>query len=379
MSKFRFVAPCHFGLEKTLSFEIKKAGGEDIAVTDGRVCFSGDEAVCARANIFSRTAERISIILGEFRAETFDELFEGIKKLPLSDYIGRNDAFPNNGHSLNSKLTSVPACQKIVKKAMAVNLGKAYGVNVLPEDGAERKIRFSLMKNMFTLTLDTSGAGLHKRGYRRESNAAPIRETLAAGIVDIARVHAGDTVVDPFCGSGTILIESAMKALGIAPGLNRHFSGENLPFIPKSVWKEAREEARSLIKTDADFTGIGSDIDESCVELTMQNAKIAGVERYIHVEKRDIRDLVLSENPVKIITNPPYGERMLELSEARELYGIMGSRILPLGENSLYVITPDEEFESVFGLKSTKNRKLYNGMMKARLYIYRSPLKTSFE
>lgn len=370
MSKFRFVAPCHFGLEKTLSFEIKKAGGEDIAVTDGRVCFSGDEAVCARANILSRTAERINIILGEFRAETFDELFEGIKKLPLSDYIGRNDAFPNNGHSLNSKLTSVPACQKIVKKAMAVNLGKAYGLNVLPEDGAERKIRFSLMKNMFTLTLDTSGAGLHKRGYRRESNAAPIRETLAAGIVDIARVRAGDTVVDPFCGSGTMLIESAMKALGIAPGLNRHFSGENLPFIPKNVWREAREEARSLIRTDADFLGMGFDIDENCVELTKQNAKIAGVEKCIRAEKRDIRDFTVPKIPVKIITNPPYGERMLELSQARELYGIMGSRLIPLGENSLYVITPDEEFESVFGLKAAKNRKLYNGMMKARLYIY---------
>ena len=370
MSKFRFAAPCHFGLEKTLSFEIKKAGGEDITVTDGRVCFSGDAAVCARANILSRTAERINIVLGEFRAETFDELFEGIKKLPLSDFIGKNDAFPNNGHSLNSKLTSIPACQKIVKKAMSVNLGKAYGLNVLPENGAVRKIRFTIMKNIFTLTLDTSGDGLHKRGYRKESNAAPIRETLAAGLVDLARVRAGDTVVDPFCGSGTILIESAMKALNIAPGLNRHFSGENFPFLPKSVWNNAREEARSLIKTDADFSGIGFDIDESCVELTRQNARLAGVDKYITVKKRDIRDFSFPETPVKIITNPPYGERMLELSDARELYRIMGERLRPLGENQLYVITPDEEFESIFGEKSNKNRKLYNGMMKARLYIY---------
>lgn len=370
MSKFRFAAPCHFGLEKTLSFEVKRAGGEDVSVTDGRVCFSGGAEVCAKANILSRTAERINIVLGEFRAETFDELFEEIKKLPLSDFIGRNDAFPNNGHSLNSKLTSVPAVQKIVKKAMAVNLGKAYGLNVLPETGAERKIRFSLIKNMFTLALDTSGAGLHKRGYRKDSNAAPIRETLAAGIVDLAKVRAGDTVIDPFCGSGTILIESAMKALDIAPGLNRHFSGEHFPFLPQSVWKNAREEARSLIKKDADFHAIGFDVDEECVKLTLQNAKIAGADKFISVEKRDIRDFVLPEAAVKIITNPPYGERMLELSEARELYKIMSSRILPLGESRLFVITPDEEFEDIFGQKSEKNRKLYNGMMKARLYIY---------
>ncbi len=370
MSKFRFSAPCHFGLEKTLSFEIKKAGGEDITVTDGRVCFSGDEAVCARANILSRTAERINIVLGEFRAETYDDIFAGIEKLPLSDFIGKNDAFPNNGHSLNSKLTSIPACQKRVKLAMARNLGKAYGLDRMPENGAERKIRFSIMKNIFTLTLDTSGEGLHKRGYRRESNAAPIRETLAAGIVDLARVRAGDTVLDPFCGSGTILIESAMKALNIAPGLNRHFSGENFPFLPKKVWENAREEARSLIKTDADFSGIGFDIDENCVELTRQNAKLVGVDKFITVKKRDIRDFSFPETPAKIITNPPYGERMLELSDARELYKIMGERLRPLGENQLYVITPDEEFEGIFGEKSDKNRKLYNGMMKARLYIY---------
>ncbi len=370
MSKLRFCAPCHFGTEKTLSFEIKKSGGEDISVTDGRVCFSGDAEVCAKANILSRTAERVYIILGEFHAETFDELFEGIKKLPLSDFIGKNDAFPNNGHSLGSKLTSVPACQKIIKKAMSVNLGKAYGLNVMPESGAERKIRFSLMKNEFTLMLDTSGNGLHKRGYRRESNAAPIRETLAAGIVDIARVRSGDTVCDPFCGSGTILIESAMKALNIAPGLNRRFSGEYFPFFPKSVWKNAREEARSLIKTNADFYAEGSDIDEECVKLTLENAKLAGVEKYVTARKADIREFKLPENPVKIITNPPYGERMLELSEARELYRIMGERFSPIGENKLYVITPDEEFESCFGLKSVKNRKLYNGMIKARLYMY---------
>lgn len=367
---YNYVAPCHFGLEKTLTFEIGKTGASDIRAENGRVFFSGGAEVCAKANVFLRTAERVCVVLGRFKAATFDELFEGIRKLPLSEFIGRSDQFPNSGHSLNSKLSSVPAIQKIVKKAMAVNLGKAYGVSVLPESGALCQIRFSLMKDEFTLMLDTSGTGLHKRGYRRESNAAPIRETLAAGIVDIARVRAGDIVCDPFCGSGTLLIESAMKALDIAPGLNRHFSGENMRFLPGKVWAEAREEARSLIKKDAEFRAVGFDIDKECVDLTLANAEKAGVGGYITAQRRDIREFTFPGKNVKTITNPPYGERMLEVSEARELYGIMGEKMLPLNENQLYVITPDEEFESIFGAKADKNRKLYNGMMMCRLYSY---------
>lgn len=367
---YNYVAPCHFGLEKTLSFEIKKIGAENVRAENGRVFFSGSAEVCAKANVFLRTAERVSVVLGQFRATTFDELFEGIRKLPLSEYIGKNDSFPNNGHSLNSKLSSVPAVQKIVKKAMAVNLGKAYGVNVLSESGAECRIRFSLMKDEFTLMLDTSGQGLHKRGYRRESNAAPIRETLAAGIVDIARVRENDVICDPFCGSGTLLIESAMKALDIAPGLKRHFAGEHMKFLPESVWTAAREEARSLIKKESGFRAVGYDVDGECVELAMSNAKIAGVDGHITVERRDIRDFAYPDSSVKILTNPPYGERMLEISEAREIYKLMGERLLPLNGNQLYAITPDEEFEDIFGAKADKNRKLYNGMMMCRLYSY---------
>lgn len=367
---YNFAAPCHFGLEKTLTFEIKKIGAENVRAENGRVFFSGGADICAKANVFLRTAERVCVVLGQFKAMTFDELFEGIRKLPLSEFIGKTDSFPNSGHSLNSKLSSVPAIQKIVKKAMAVNLGKAYGVNVLPESGAECRIRFTLMKDEFTLMLDTSGQGLHKRGYRRDSNAAPIRETLAAGIVDIARVRAGDVICDPFCGSGTLLIESAMKAMDIAPGLNRRFSGEYLKFLPKAAWEEAREEARSYIKKDSDFRAVGFDIDKECVELTAANAKIAGVDRYITVERRDIRDFVYPRGAVKILTNPPYGERMLEISEAREIYKIMGEKLLPLNGNQLYAITPDEEFEDIFGAKADKNRKLYNGMMMCRLYSY---------
>lgn len=370
MTEYRYIAPCHFGLEKTLSFEVKKIGSTDVSVSDGRVMFSGGADVCARANIWLSVAERVCVVLGQFRARTFDELFEGIMKLPLSEYIGKYDAFPNSGHSLNSVLKSVPACQKIVKKAMAVNLGKAYHVNVMPESGAECRIRFSILKDEVTLMLDTSGTGLHKRGYRRDSNGAPIKETLAAGIIDIARVRAGDCIVDPFCGSGTFLIEAALKALNIAPGLKRSFAGERLGFLPENIWREARSEATEAIRRGAEFRAEGFDIDPACAELAMANAKKAGVEKYVSAKCRAVKDFEYPADPVKIITNPPYGERMLEQEQAREIYRVMGRKLLPLGENQLYVITSDEEFEDIFGEKAAKNRKLYNGMLLCRLYSY---------
>lgn len=370
MTNYRYIAPCHFGIEKTLSFEVKKIGGEDIAVSDGKVAFSGSPELCAKANICLSTAERVCIVLGQFRAKTFDELFEGIRALPLSEYIGRYDAFPNTGHSLNSVLKSIPACQKIVKKAMAVNLCKSYGLQTMPESGATAQIRFSIMKDEVTLMLDTSGVGLHKRGYRRESNAAPIKETLAAGLIDLARVRSSDVVVDPFCGSGTLLIESGLKALNIAPGLNRSFAAERLGFVSDKTWRAAREEAVNAINRDAEFRAYGYDIDGECVSLTLSNAKKASPLMKLTAEKRDIRDFIKPEENIKIITNPPYGERMLETEEARELYRIMGERLLPLDGSQLYVITPDEEFEDIFGQKADKNRKLYNGMMMCRLYSY---------
>lgn len=368
--RMNLAAPCRFGLEKTLSFELKKLGAENVRAEDGRVFFDGDAEICARANIFCATAERVCVVLGRFQAETFDELFEGIQKLPLADLIAKNDKFPNRGSTLKSKLTSVPAIQRMIKKAMAVNLGKAYKTDVLPEKGALCQIRFSLMKNELTLMLDTSGEGLHKRGYRAVSNAAPIRETLAACIADIARIRDVDYVIDPFCGSGTLLIEAAYKALNIAPGLNRRFAGEQLKFLPESVWKAAREEARAAIKTDVDFQAVGYDIDPECVRLTNENARKAGVSQYVRAELRGIADFEHPKRPAKILTNPPYGERLLELNEARELYAVMGKRLMPLKGNQLYVITPDEEFESIFGLKADKNRKLYNGMLMCRLYSY---------
>lgn len=370
MTKYRYTAPCHFGLEKTLSFEVRKIGGEDITVSDGRVMFSGEADVCAKANLCLSTAERVCAVLGQFTAKTFDELFESVKSLPLEEYIGRYDAFPNTGHSLNSALKSVPACQKMIKKAMAVRLCRAYGLNSMPETGSTAQIRFSIMKNEVMLMLDTSGEGLHKRGYRRESNAAPIKETLAAGIVDIARVRENDTVCDPFCGSGTLLIEAGLKALNIAPGLNRRFAGERLGFLPEKAWSEARSEALGRIKQNAEFTAYGYDIDGECVKLTLANSRKAYGRMNINCERRAIKDFTPPALPLKMITNPPYGERLLEQSQARELYRTLGERLLPLRDIRLYVITPDEGFESIFGLKADKNRKLYNGMMLCRLYSF---------
>ncbi len=370
MNNYTYAAPCHFGLEKTLSFEVKKIGGENIAVSDGRVTFTGAPELCAKANIFLSAAERICIVLGKFRAKTFDELFEGIKALPLSEYIGRYDAFPNTGHSLNSALKSVPACQKIVKKAMAVNLCSSYGLQTMPETGAAAQIRFSIMKDEVTLMLDTSGAGLHKRGYRGSSNAAPIKETLAAGIIDLARIRENDTVCDPFCGSGTLLIEAGLKALNIAPGLNRGFAAERLGLIPDKAWRTAREEAADMIKRGAEFRAFGYDIDGECVSLTLSNAKKASPLIKLTAERRDIKDFTAPDGELKIITNPPYGERMLEVKQAREIYRAMGEKLLPLNGNQLYIITPDEEFEDIFGQKADKNRKLYNGMILCRLYSY---------
>lgn len=370
MTTYRYIAPCHFGLEKTLSFEVKRLGAEDVTVTDGNVAFSGDAALCARANVFLSTAERVCIVLGQFRAATFDELFEGVRALPLEEYIGKNDAFPNTGYSLNSKLTSIPACQRSIKKAMALRLCAAYKTNTLPETGARCQMRFSLMKDVCTIMLDTSGDGLHKRGYRRESNAAPIKETLAAGIIDLARVRAGELICDPFCGSGTLLIESAYKALGIAPGMKRHFAGETFGFLPEKLWREARAEAADAIKRDAEFSCVGFDIDSECTALALANAKKAGVEKYVRVETRAVKDFLPLSSAAKLITNPPYGERLLEKEQAQEIYRTMGKKLLPLGENKLFVITPDEKFEELFGCKADKNRKLYNGMMLCRLYSY---------
>ncbi|MBR2914100.1 MAG: class I SAM-dependent RNA methyltransferase [Oscillospiraceae bacterium] len=365
-NNIRFSAPCHFGLEKVLRFEVTRIGGENITVQDGRVSWTGDFNTLARANIGISVAERIQILLAEYKAETFEELFEGMFRAPLEQFIGKEDAFPIKGHSLNSTLHSIPACQKILKKAAVKRLQAAYKTSeFLAETGSLHQLQFTILKNQVSIYLDTTGAGLHKRGYRRNSNLAPIRETLAAGILDLARLRSDTIVCDPFCGSGTFLIEAARRACKIAPGLDRRFIAEQWDCVPKSAWQEARSEALDRIDRSVGFEGYGFDIDPEAIRLTMDNAKKAGVDKFLHIEQRDIRDFKPIENAVTIC-NPPYGERMLELEEARKIYEVMGKVI----EAPAYIICGDDDFERRFGRKADKRRKLYNGMISCQLYCY---------
>jgi len=364
--KIKFSAPCHFGLEKVLRFEVTRIGGENITVQDGRVSWEGDFNILAKANLNLSVAERVQILLAEYRAETFEELFDGMAKAPLERFIGKDDAFPVKGHSLNSKLTSIPACQKILKKAAVKRLQKAYKTSeFLPETGSLHQLQFTILKNQVSVYLDTSGAGLHKRGYRRNANLAPIRETLAAGILDLARLRSNIPVCDPFCGSGTFLIEAARRACHIAPGLDRRFISEQWDCVPVTAWQEARTEALDNITHDVDFIGYGFDIDPEAISLTLANAKKAGVEKYIQVQQRDIADFQTIPDAVTIC-NPPYGERMLELSEARRIYRTMGKVI----HSPAYIICGDTDFEQYFGQRADKRRKLYNGMISCQLYCY---------
>lgn len=365
----RFSCPCHFGLESVLNFEVKKIGGENIEVSDGRVSFDGDETMIARANICLAAAERVLIQLAVFRAETFEELFQGVKNCPLEEFIGKNDAFPVKGHSINSKLHSVPDCQSIIKKAASSRLGEKYGVSWLEESGAVHRIQFSIHKDIAGIYLDTTGEGLHKRGYRRNSNEAPIKETLAAGIVDLARVSRNSVVSDPMCGSGTFLIESAYKALRVAPGLRRKFSAERWEQFGSDIWKQSREKALSEIDKQGSFKALGSDIDENAVSLSRANASKAGVGSKVTVSLNDIRNFRRVEGAINIC-NPPYGERLLDVREAEELYKILGEKLHPDKDSPAYIISPHEDFEEFFGKKADKKRKLYNGMIKCCLYMY---------
>ncbi len=365
----RLCCPCHFGLESVLKYEIAKIGGEDLRVTDGKVSFTGDENVLARANLCLSTAERVLIELIEFKATSFDELFEGVKAIELERYIGPDNAFPVKGHSLNSQLHSVPDCQSIVKKAAVERLKSKYGISWFSETGATVQIKFSILKDVVTIYLDTSGVGLHKRGYRVKSNIAPIKETLAAGIVDLARVRPDTTVCDPFCGSGTILIESALKALRIAPGINRRFAAEKWEQLNSAVWREERARAIDNVDREAEFHGIGFDIDDDAVALSIDNSRKAGVKSRIRIEQADISDFKQPDNST-VICNPPYGERMLELREAEAIYRQMG-RVLGKGSGrQSYIISPHEQFELYFGANASRRRKLYNGMIKCQLYMY---------
>jgi len=370
MGNIQFAAPCLMGLEGICADELRRLDIEGVSAENGRVLFQGDFSALARANLCSRYAERIQILLGEFEVYSFEDLFQGISKIRWEDFIGEKDAFPVKGHTVSSKLSSVPDCQKIIKKAVAKRLGSRYGTSWLEESGSLHQIQFLIIKDKCSVMLDTSGIGLHKRGYRQNATAAPIKETLAAAMADLSRVRPFSTVIDPFCGSGTILIESALKALNIAPGLKRRFAAEKWSIIPASVWSAERERAADSIRLDAEFQAYGYDIDDEAIELTKENARKAGVESRIHVEKRDIRDYAEEYERAAVITNPPYGERLLDMEQARELYRIMGKKFEKKAGHSYSIISPDDGFESSFGRPADKRRKLYNGMIKCQLYMY---------
>lgn len=370
MDKINLVAPCIFGIESVAADEFRRMGFEDVITENGRVLLSGDMNMLARANICSRFAERILINVGVFNAVTFTELFDGVKALPWENYIGKDDAFPVNGWSINSQLFSIPDCQSIVKKAIVERLKTKYAVTRFAETGPEYKVRFSIHKNEVTMMIDTSGDGLHKRGYRRNSNDAPIKETLGAAMCDLARIYPDTLFFDPFCGSGTLLIESALMAKNIAPGLRRYFAAERFNFIDKKVWQEERMRAQDNIRQNIDFEAHGFDIDPACVELTLANAKKAGVEKYVKAAVGDIKDFKAPKERCLTITNPPYGERLLDIKAAEELYKIMGERFERGDGQKYYIISPHDEFEKFFGATADKRRKLYNGMLKCQLFMY---------
>lgn len=368
--KLTFCAPCIFGLEGLCAREFRFLGLENVRAENGRVLFDGGFDAMARANIRARYAERIQILLAEGHADTFEALFDTVYRLPWADFIGKSDAFPVKGSCLNSRLMSVPDCQKIIKKAVVKSLSDRYLLPWFEETGAVHQIQFLIINDRVSILLDTSGAGLHKRGYRARSNDAPIKETLAAAMAELAGVRANHFVIDPMCGSGTILIEAAMKALKIAPGLRRSFAAEQWDCVPGAVFERERAAAREDMQTDCAFHAEGCDVDEEALEIARHNAALAGVGDRITFACRDVKDFVPPEGYCTVITNPPYGERLLDLRSAEALYRVMGERFLPQQGKRYAVISPDDDFEKLFGRPATKRRKTYNGTLKCQIYLF---------
>lgn len=366
---YTMVAPCFFGTESTLHFEIKRLGAQNIQVTDGRIAFQGEAEMIAAANLNLRTAERVLLQLAIYKAMTFDELFDGCYRIPWEELLPADAAFPVKGSSLSSQLSSVPACQSIIKKAIVKRLMAGHKTSTLPESGQVYKVRFSLRKNEVEIYLDTSGDGLHKRGYRRNATLAPIKETLAAAIADLGRVRRDSLVQDPFCGSGTLVIEAAQKALNLAPGLRRRFAAEHFDFVPAEAWARQRQKALEEVRRDAAFEGVGYDIDPAAVALANANAKLAGVGDRCRFEVADVKDFMPAA-AATVLTNPPYGERLGSSAEAASLAKTLGQIWQRNPAQGLYAITADTDFEQHFGKKANRRRKIYNGMIPCQLYMY---------
>lgn len=375
MKEFELIAPCHFGLEAVLKREIIDLGYEISEVEDGRVSFYGDaEAVC-QANIFLRTAERVLLKAGSFRAVTFEELFDKTRAIPWEEYIPKNGKFwVAKAASVKSKLFSPSDIQSIMKKAMVKRLQDRYHMEWFPEDGPAYPVRVFLKKDIVTVGIDTTGISLHKRGYREVSGKAPITETLAAALIMLTPWRKDRILVDPFCGSGTFPIEAAMMAAGIAPGMNRSFISEDWTnLVAKKHWYNAVEEANDLIKDDIDVDIQGYDIDPSVIKTARRNSREAGVDHLIHFQERDVRSLRHPKKYGFVITNPPYGERMEEKENLPALYRAFGESFRMLDSWSAYMITSYEDAERYFGRKADKNRKIYNGMLKTYFYQFAGP------
>ncbi|MBQ7384625.1 MAG: class I SAM-dependent RNA methyltransferase [Clostridia bacterium] len=368
--ELKLVATCLFGLEKLLGEEIDDLGCKRVETIDGRIYFEGDENSLADANIRLRFAERVFIDMGSFSAESFEELFEGTKALPWERFIGKNDACPVKGHAIKSKLFSIPDCQSIVKKAIVSRLGDKYGIKWFPEEGTKYQVEFFILKDRATLMIDTTGAPLHKRGYRPDSGAAPLRETLAAAIAATSRPREDVLLWDPFCGSGTIAIEAAMMMRNIAPGLKRRFAAEDFRQIDSSVWSEAREWARADIIKDCGFEAWGSDIDDEVLTIAKQSAKRAGVADSVKFFHADALTIKKPDRRGTIVCNPPYGERLMTPTEVERLYRAMGKVFSTFEPWQIYVLTSCENFQSLYGKRADKVRKLYNGMIPCNLYQY---------
>lgn len=372
MRRFELIAPCHFGLEAVLKREIIDIGYEIIQVDDGKVTFLGDEEAVAYANMFLRTAERILLKVGQFTATTFDELFEGTKALPWEEYIPADGRFwVKKASSIKSKLFSPSDIQSIMKKAMVERLKSKYKKEWFEEDGADYPVRVSLMKDVVTVTLDTTGTSLHKRGYRKLQSKAPISETLAAALILLTPWKKDRILVDPFCGSGTFLTEAAMMACNIAPGINRSFLAEDWKhLIPRKNWYQALEEAQDLVDMDLQMDLQGYDIDPEVVKNARENAAAAGVGQLIHFQQREVAKLRHPKKYGFIITNPPYGERLEDKKMLPDLYRQIGQVYEQLDDWSMYLITSYEEAERYIGRKADKNRKIYNGMIRTYYYQY---------
>ncbi|AQR78010.1 class I SAM-dependent RNA methyltransferase [Paenibacillus larvae] len=374
MSRIELIATSPMGLEAVVAREVRELGYEEVTVENGRVSFIGNELAICRANLWLRTADRILIKMGEFEARTFEELFEGTKALPWPSWIPENGEFPVEGRSQKSQLSSVPACQGIVKKAIVEKMKQQYRTEWFPETGARYVIEVSLLKDVATLTLDTTGAGLHKRGYRKLVTEAPLKETMAAAMVLLSRWRAERPLYDPFCGSGTIPIEAAMIGWNIAPGLRRSFTSEAWEAVPAKLWDRAREEAYDALCDDVPLDIVGSDLDPKAIEVAEAAAKAAGLAKELRFRAEPVARAKPRGDYGCLITNPPYGERLGDQKEVERALRSLGLLVAQLPTWSTFVLSPSKQMEHYLGRKADKKRKLYNGRIECQLTQLFGPL-----